>query len=144
MNSRDIKLSSKTKIQLAIWIFLLIAIFIFHYLMTNNILISFLEISPYFVVLYFLYKNFRSRDVLDLIDEQPSRKAADYKIKKRLQQSKNEMRIFLTIGMIGISILFLVVDDKYAVARLLTPFAIAGSATYNTVKNYDGLLYKEH
>lgn len=111
--------------------------------MTNNIVVSFIEILPYFVVLYFLYENFKSRDVLHLMYEQPSKEAANYKIKKNLQQSKKKMGVLLTIGLIGISILFLVVNDKYAVARLLTPLAIASSATYDTVKNYGKLLYNQ-
>lgn len=134
-------MSSKSKIQIALWIILLVVLFIFHFLMTNNIVFSFIEILPYFVVLYFLYENFKSRDVLNLMHEQPSKESADYKIKKKLQQSQKKMGFFLTIGIIGIIILFLVVNDKYAVARLLTPLAIASSATYDTIKNYENLLY---
>lgn len=134
-------MSSKSKIQIALWIILLVVLFIFHFLMTNNIVFSFIEILPYFVVLYFLYENFKSRDVLHLMHEQPSKESADYKIKKKLQQSQKKMGVFLTIGIIFIIILFLVVNDKYAVARLLTPFAIASSATYDTIKNYENLLY---
>lgn len=143
MSSREVKLSSKSKIQIALLIVLLVVLFIFHFLMTNNIVVSFIEILPYFVVLYFLYENFKSRDVLHLMHEQPSKEAANYKIKKNLQQSKKKMGVLLTIGLIGISILFLVVNDKYAVARLLTPLPIASSATYDTVKNYGKLLYNQ-
>lgn len=134
-------MSSKSKIQIALWIILLVVLFIFHFLMTNNIVFSFIEILPYFVVLYFLYENFKSRDVLHLMHEQPSKESADYKIKKKLQQSQKKMGVFLTIGIIGIIILFLVVNDKYAVARLLTPLAIASSAAYDTIKNYKNMLY---
>lgn len=134
-------MSSKSKIQIALWIILLVVLFIFHFLMTNNIVFSFIEILPYFVVLYFLYENFKSRDVLHLMHEQPSKESADYKIKKKLQQSQKKMGVFLTIGIIGIIILFLVVNDKYAVARLLTPLAIASSAAYDTIKNYENMLY---
>lgn len=134
-------MSSKSKIQIALWIVLLVVLFIFHFLMTNNIVFSFIEILPYFVVLYFLYENFKSRDVLHLMHEQPSKESADYKIKKKLQQSQKKMGVFLTIGIIGIIILFLVVNDKYAVARLLTPLAIASSAAYDTIKNYENMLY---
>lgn len=134
-------MSSKSKIQIALWIILLVVLFIFHFLMTNNIVFSFIEILPYFVVLYFLYENFKSRDVLHLMHEQPLKESADYKIKKKLQQSQKKWGFFLTIGIIGIIILFLVVNDKYAVARLLTPLAIASSATYDTIKNYENLLY---
>lgn len=141
MISKNIKLSSKSKIQLALWIILLVVIFIFHYLMTHNIMFSFIETLPYFVVTYFLYENFKSRDILYLIDEQQSEKATNYKIKNRLKQSKKIFVGILTIGVIGISILFLVADDKYAVARLLPVFAIAGSTTYNTVANYESLLH---
>lgn len=136
-------MSSKSKIQIALWIILLVVLFIFHFLMTNNIVFSFIEILPYFVVLYFLYENFKSRDVLHLMHEQPSKESADYKIKKKLQQSQKKMGVFLTIGIIGIIILFLVVNDKYAVARLLTPLAIASSAAYDTIKNYENMLYNE-
>ena len=134
-------MSSKSKIQIALLIVLLVVLFIFHFLMTNNIVFSFIEILPYFVVLYFLYENFKSRDVLHLMHEQPSKESADYKIKKKLQQSQKKMGVFLTIGIIGIIILFLVVNDKYAVARLLTPLAIASSAAYDTIKNYENMLY---
>lgn len=87
-------MSSKSKIQIALWIILLVVLFIFHFLMTNNIVFSFIEILPYFVVLYFLYENFKSRDVLHLMHEQPSKESADYKIKKNCNKAKKKWGFF--------------------------------------------------
>ena len=140
MVSKDLNLSSRSKIQILIWIILLVVIFSFHIFMTNNVLFSFVETFPYLIILYFLYENLLSRDFLHLENDNPSSIPRVPDINVYLNKLKIKLIGLLIMAIVGIIFLFLTINDKYFVARLLNPLAIASSATYSTYDNYKKLL----